>query len=183
MERDILLWINRHAAPWLDQSFFLSHLMGTLPFCAALTAAVAGWHLRRHEPRPALLWIVLALSTYALQVGIKALVARDRPELWARLVLTGSSSFPSGHALAGATFYPLLAWSLSRFVPRPRVAWWFLCIGLGSFVGFGRLYLGVHWPSDVVAGWTMGAGQTIIGLAWLGRREKVGRLPADEAAG
>ena len=53
-DREILFWINQHlTSPWLDQALFRSHLMGTLPFCAALVVAVAGWHLRRHEPRPA----------------------------------------------------------------------------------------------------------------------------------
>ncbi len=179
MDREILLWINQHSSPLLDQLFFRSHLMGTLPFCAALVVAFAGWHLRRHEPRPAAVWVVLGLSTYVVQVTLKAIVDRARPELWDRLVLTGSSSFPSGHAIAGATFYPLLAWSLSRFAPRYRHLWWVLGIGLGLFVGFGRLYLGVHWPSDVMAGWAIGAGQTIMGLTWLARRERM-TVPAPD---
>lgn len=183
MERDFLLWVHRHATPWLDQAFFVSHLMGTLAFCAPLVLATAGWHLRRHEPQRARLWIGLGLSTYALQIGIKAVVGRERPDLWEHLVQTGSSSFPSGHALAGATFYPLLASSLSRVAPRWRVAWWVLGIGLGFFVGFGRLYLGVHWPSDVLAGWAMGAAQTALGLAWLARRERVGPRSDAETAG
>jgi undecaprenyl-diphosphatase len=141
--------------------------------------AVAGWHLRRHEPRPAAVWVVLALSTYVIQVGLKAIVERARPELWDRLVLTGSSSFPSGHAIAGATFYPLLAWSLSRFAPRFRVLWWVVCVSLGFFVGFGRLYLGVHWPSDVMAGWAIGVGQTMMALTWLARRERM-TVPAPD---
>jgi undecaprenyl-diphosphatase len=181
LDREILLWINQHSAPWLDHLFFRSHLMGTVPFCAALVVATAGWHLRRHEQRPALLWIVLGLSTYALQIGLKAVVDRARPELWDHLVRTGSSSFPSGHALAGATFYPLLAWSLSRFAPRWRVLWWVVGIALGFFVGFGRLYLGVHWPSDVLAGWAIGAAQTALGLHWFARRETFDRRPVAPA--
>jgi undecaprenyl-diphosphatase len=171
-EREVLLFINRHSSPFLDHVFVLSHLMGTLPFCASVVIAAAGWHLRRHQSRPAALWVVLGLSTYALQVTIKAIVDRARPELWDRLVLTGSSSFPSGHAMAGATFYPLLAWSLSHFHPPLKTLWWTLGIALGFYVGFGRLYLGVHWPSDVAAGFAIGAGQTMVGLAALARRER-----------
>ena len=179
MDREILIWINQHSAPWLDQLFFRSHLMGTLPFCAALVVAVAGWHLRRHEPRPAGVWVVLGLSTYFVMVTLKSIVGRQRPELWDRLLLSGGYSFPSGHAIASATFYPLLAWSLSRFAPRWRVLWWTLGIALGFFVGFGRLYLGVHWPSDVLVGWAIGAGQTIMGLTWLARRERM-TVPAPD---
>jgi undecaprenyl-diphosphatase len=171
-ERAILLFINRHSSPFLDQVFLLSDLIGTLAFCASVAFAVAGWHLRRHERRPAVLWVILGISNYALQVGIKALVDRARPALWDHLVLTGSSSFPSGHAMAGATFYPLLAWSLSHFHPSLKRVWWTLGIALGLYIGFGRLYLGVHWPSDVMAGWAIGAGQTMAGLAALARRER-----------
>jgi undecaprenyl-diphosphatase len=182
LDREILVWINHHSSPFLDQLFFRSHLMGALPFCAALVVAVAGWHLRRHEPRPALVWVGLGLSTYVVQVTIKAIVDRARPQLWDRLILTGSSSFPSGHALGAATFYPMLAWSLSRFAPRFRVLWWVMGVGLAFFVGFGRLYLGVHWPSDVLAGWLIGAGQTIMGLTWLSRRERMVDDPAAVSA-
>jgi membrane-associated phospholipid phosphatase len=171
-ERAILLFINRHSSSFLDRVFVLSNDLGTLPFCAAVVVAVAGWHLRRHEKRPAALWVILGLSTYALQVGIKALVDRSRPDLWEHLVLTNSSSFPSGHALAAATFYPLLAWSLSHFHPPLKRLWWTIGLGLGFYVGFGRMYLGVHWPSDVMAGWAIGAGQTMAGLAALARRER-----------
>jgi undecaprenyl-diphosphatase len=178
VDHAILLWIHQHSAPWLDQLFFRSHLMGTLPFCAALVVATAGWHLRRHEPRPAAVWVVLGLSTYVIQVTMKAIVERSRPALWDRLVLPESSSFPSGHAIAAATFFPLLAWSLSRFAPRWRVAWWVIGVGLGLYVGFGRLYLGVHWPSDVLAGWCIGAAWAAAFwtlAAWLQRRGISGR--------
>jgi undecaprenyl-diphosphatase len=171
-ERAILVFINSHSSPFLDHVFVLSNLVGTLPFCASMVIAVAGWHLRRHEKRPAALWVILCLSNYALQVTIKAIVDRGRPELWDHLVTTGSSSFPSGHAMAGATFYPLLAWSLSHFHPPLKRLWWTIGIALGLYVGFGRLYLGVHWPSDVMAGWAIGAGQTMAGLAALARRER-----------
>src|SRR4029453_309745 len=183
MDHAILLWLNHHSSPLLDQLFFRSHLMGTLPFCASLVVACAGWPLRRHERWPALLWVTLGISTYFVQVGIKALVDRSRPELWERLVLTDSSSFPSGHALASATFYPLLAWSCSQFWPRFKALWWVLGIALALFVGIGRLYLGVHWPSDVLAGWCIGAGQTMAGIALVKQKTTTERGAAEETDG
>jgi membrane-associated phospholipid phosphatase len=180
MDQRILLFIHQFATPRLDHAFLWSNLMGTLPFCAAIVLGAAGWHLRRHQQWPALLWVSLGISTYVLQVGIKAIVNRSRPDLWERLILVDSPSFPSGHAMAAATFYPLLAWSLSRFVPRLRVLWWTLGVGCGLFIGFGRMYLGVHWPTDVMAGWAIGAGQTIAGLALMLRREEAPPGLADQ---
>src|SRR4029450_3882644 len=107
MDHAILLWLNHHSSPLLDQLFFRSHLMGTLPFCASLVVACAGWHLRRHERWPALLWVTLGISTYFVQVGIKALVDRSRPELWERLVLTQRRSVPRRRALASRESLPL----------------------------------------------------------------------------
>ncbi|HET7292351.1 MAG TPA: phosphatase PAP2 family protein [Vicinamibacteria bacterium] len=170
MEERLLLWIHEHSSPALDVAFFVSHAMGTLPFCAILVVTAALWHRRRGEREAAWRWLALGAATFVLQEGIKAIVARPRPELWPSLLPSSGAAFPSGHALAAATFYPLLAWSLSRARPRLAPWLWAAAVLLAVFVGVGRLYLGVHWPTDVAAGWTLGAAQTAVALAWKGRR-------------
>ena len=165
MEASILRGIHAHASPFLDGLFILSHQLGIFWFCAPLVLAVALWHRSRGETRAARVWILAGLSTWLIQELVKRVVARPRPELWPRLVATASFSFPSGHALASATLYPLLAWDLTRARPRGvRIAALAAAAALSLFIGFGRLYLGVHWPTDVAAGWIIGAVQAVLAI-------------------
>jgi undecaprenyl-diphosphatase len=169
METRILLFIHAHASPALDALFTVSHYLGTIEVCASLVVAAIVVHLLRRERREALAWLGTGLGTYVLMRGLKALVHRPRPQLWEWLIPETNWSFPSGHALASATFYPLLAWIVARHVPAHAAAIRATGIAAALFVGFGRLYLGVHWPTDVLAGWTLGAAQAALALACLRR--------------
>jgi membrane-associated phospholipid phosphatase len=168
MEAEVLLAIHSHASPLLDRLFIVSHQLGTLWFLGPLVLAVALWHGKRGETREGWIWILAGVSTVLIQDIVKILVARPRPGLWPRLVPEAWFSFPSGHALASATLYPLLAWDLTR-TQRPAVRAFALAAGvaLSLFIGFGRLYLGVHWPTDVAAGWAIGALQAMLAIRQL----------------
>jgi membrane-associated phospholipid phosphatase len=168
-EIKILLWIHSFATPLLDKIFLFSNLFGLFPVCAVVVTAIVLWHLFRREWREALAWVVIGTATLAVPEIIKRLVARPRPELWETLVHASGYSFPSGHAVASATFYPLLGWDVFR---RRRAASRraFTAGALFAiYVGVGRLYLGVHWPTDVVAGWLLGFTQSGLVIAWLTR--------------
>ena len=168
MEASILRAIHAHASPSRDGLFVLSHQLGTFWFCAPLVLVVAWLHRRRGETRAARVWVLTGLLTWVIQELVKRVVARPRPDLWLRLVATGSFSFPSGHALASAALYPLLAWDLTRTKPRAaRIAALAAAVALSLFIGFGRLYLGVHWPTDVAAGWAIGAVQAVLAIRQL----------------
>lgn len=157
MEARLLQSVHAHASPFLDSVFAVSHQIGTVRFFALLVLTLALWHLGRGEAPLVRLWFLTGLSTLVVQEGVKLLVARPRPELWPRLFEVTGYAFPSGHALASATLYPLLALDLTRGAPPPRRA---LALGLAAslclYIGIGRVYLGVHWPSDVLAGWALG---------------------------
>lgn len=164
-ETALLLAIHDLAGPFLDLLFRFSHELGTLQFSAILAFGAIAWHGLRGERREALVWLAVGLTTLVLYLSLKPMIARPRPDLWRpRLVAETGFSFPSGHALASAAFYPLLAWASLRL---RRGAFFVLAFGLPLFVGFGRLYLGVHWPSDVLAGWALGAAQAAVALRWI----------------
>lgn len=163
-EETLLLAIHARGGPILDALFRFSHELGTFPFCAFVVLSAAAWCWRHGRRRDAGLWLGIGVSTYVVQEGLKFLVARPRPGLWPPLVPQSGYSFPSGHALAAATFYPLLAWTWARARPDEARAAWAVAILLASYIGFGRLYLGVHWPTDVAAGWALGAAQTALAM-------------------
>jgi membrane-associated phospholipid phosphatase len=108
MEERVLLWIHNLAGPVLDQAFLFSNLFGQLPICATLVTAMALFHLLRKERREALVWVAVGLVTWAFPELIKYATARPRPALWETLIHPSGFSFPSGHAVASAAFFPLL---------------------------------------------------------------------------
>ncbi len=166
MESDILLWIHGHASPPLDAAFRFSWLLGAFRLCAPLVLLAVARHLARREKREALAWLAVGGAAAVLPEILKAVVARPRPTLWPWLLPTSGYSFPSGHAVAGTALYPLLGWLATRGRGLGRAGFG-LGLAVGVFVGVGRLYVGVHWPSDVVAGWAIGTALSLAAARWL----------------
>jgi undecaprenyl-diphosphatase len=174
VEARILLLIHGLASPALDLAFRFSNLFGLFPVCTAVVAAMVAWHLIRGERREALTWIVVGVTTAAVPELIKHVVARPRPELWPTIINVSGYSFPSGHAVAGGALYPLVGWNLCRRSVNASRAGYAIGALFGLFVGVGRLYLGVHWPTDVLAGWLLGFAESGGATVWLkGRRRRV----------
>lgn len=95
------------------------------------------------------------LFTLLLRTVLKEIFHRPRPELWP--TTPDGYSFPSGHALGSVIIYGLLLYLLGRVHPRWRPALWTFYLGLVIAIGLSRLYLGMHWPTDVLGGWVIGA--------------------------
>jgi undecaprenyl-diphosphatase len=126
----------------------------------ALTVAVAVWLAWRRGQGWSALWLLGAVAVAAVaQQALKALVARPRP-VWPDPVDHARyAAFPSGHAMTAAVCCGLLLWVLHRHGPGPRVWRAAVAVAVVSVVGVGltRVWLGVHWLSDVVGGWLLGA--------------------------
>lgn len=147
----LLLLIRDNSTPWLDWLIINAERTGsffTIPFFIVVTLALR--FLKR--PGNALYFVFTVGGAYALNLLAKAFFQRARPALWESPLPETNFSFPSGHAMvsmAVAIAFIELAW-------RTKWRWPMLVAGLAGtfFVGFSRLYLGVHYPSDVVAGWS-----------------------------
>ncbi|MBM6576443.1 phosphatase PAP2 family protein [Microvirga sp. SRT01] len=103
--------------------------------------------------------IVVACASGAWLVGLaKDIVGRTRPDVVAHLVPVSSASFPSAHAANSAIVYLTLAALASQVAPEPPIRRYLMtcAILLVGAIGLSRVYLGVHWPSDVLAGWSFG---------------------------
>ena len=131
------------------------------------------------------LFIAIAVgSGGVLSAALKTGFARPRPALVAHLIAVTSSSFRSGHAMNSAIVYLTLGVVLARAVPDRRFKAYVLWVGvlLTLIVGTSRVYLGVHWPTAVIAGWAIGSAWA--GLGWLvAERLRAGRSDWTQTAG
>jgi undecaprenyl-diphosphatase len=165
LDRNILLALRNthdHHDPlgpeWLEQMALDITSLGGYTVLTALVGLVAGFLLLADRRASAALLVVTALSAIALSNTLKLLVARPRPDLVEHLVTVTSPSFPSGHALMSATIYLTLGALLARNWPQPSLRRYFMTVAtvLALLIGVSRVYLGVHWPSDVLVGWCLG---------------------------
>jgi undecaprenyl-diphosphatase len=144
--------VNASHAPWLDDLMLLASAVGRAGFVWWTTALIAMVFPRR---RMAAFRLILAVAmAYLLVDGfIKPVIGRERPYdvvVDARLIdqRPVTSSFPSGHT--AAAFAGALA--AGRLFPRARLAWWILALG----IALSRVYVGAHWPTDVLSGAAIG---------------------------
>lgn len=126
-------------------------------------------HLER-RPARAHFVVVAIVAGYSLSMTLKALIARPRPNIVPWLSHVHSSSFPSGHSMMSAVVYLSLGLMLSDLTSR-RLVKTFVVVApltISAAVGFSRVYMGVHYPTDVVAGWWLGISWSL--ACWLAIR-------------
>ena len=154
----IVRWVARHREPTMNDIMKVVTFFGGAAFVSAVlgTAALIAFLITRSLKWPSFLAMVL-VGGLSLYTAIKPLIGRTRPDL-NPLLDPGGFSFPSGHATASAAMLTALAYVLSRKRSWGLTVWiWTLATFLALVIGFSRVYLGVHWPTDVLAGWCLGA--------------------------
>jgi len=156
---------------WVEESFRDFTGVGGVAVLGLLTAATLGY-LWLQGMRRAALYVLLAIGGGLLvSLALKAGFHRPRPDLISHGSMVYTASFPSGHSMLSAIVY-LTGGAMLALVHRRRAVRLYIlgCAVLATvLVGVSRVYLGVHWPTDVVAGWAGGAAWAA--LCWLIARQ------------
>ncbi len=188
-DADILLAFRQAGQPnvpvgplWLEGAMRDITSLGSASVLVLITTATIIYFLLVRRWATALLIFVAVAGGQVLSSLLKVGIDRPRPELVSHLVTETSLSFPSGHAMLSAVTYLTLGSLAARFLPG-RVAKVYvlsLSVLVAVLVGVSRIYLGVHWPSDVLAGWCAGFARAM--LCWLVARLLQSReaLPDEE---
>jgi undecaprenyl-diphosphatase len=160
-DKPILLFMHAHASAMLDQLMVLCSRAGSALCLIPLEIVVTVWLYRRHGRSRTIFWILSVAGAAALNFIAKLSFGRARPTLWVSILPETTFSFPSGHAMATMAMMTAAIYLLRRRLSKAALG---LCIVAGGcfviLVGTARVYLGVHYPSDVLAGW-------LASIAWV----------------
>ena len=159
---------------WLEFAARDVSALGGFTVLTLLTILAGGFLLITKKYVDALVLLAAVLGATALSEGLKLGYDRPRPDLVAHAVETLGSSFPSGHATLSAATYLTIGALVAHAQERRRVKTYIhvTAILLALMIGVSRVYLGVHWPTDVLAGWCVGAAWSIVCVTlanWLTR--------------
>ncbi len=152
---------------WVEAAFRDITALGGRSVLTAVTLAALGYLLLAGRRTTAALVAFAVLGGTLLSTLLKAGFARPRPDLVAHLVEVSSQSFPSGHAMMSTVTWLTLGTLLATAQPTRRLKAYVLGTGIAIalLVGVSRVYLGVHWPTDVLAGWCIGTAWALV--CWL----------------
>ena len=182
--------LHRPIGPeWLNNAALDFTSLGSVTVLIVFVALVCGLCLSLKHWREALFLLVAGVGGLALTNVFKDIFQRERPPLALHATAAIGTSFPSGHATLSATVFLTFGVLIAHFSKRKRVRAYALAVAviLSLGVGLTRVYLGVHWPTDVLAGWCLGSAWALfcwsLAIAWerLTHRRLVVVEPAADA--
>jgi undecaprenyl-diphosphatase len=163
-DRSILAWLHAHRTTFLDRAARELTALGSLVVLAvtALGFSVVLWRLERRR-HVAMIWFAMTGSA-VLNQGLKAAFGRARPSLFESLVPASSFSFPSGHSMNAMVYYTVVGFAIGHVVGpgAARTGTYLVSAILVVLVGWSRMHLGVHYPSDVIAGFAVGTSWALL---------------------
>lgn len=149
---DVLLWkMHALASPALDSFFVLMSKLGYEWGVIPLDVLIVALLLCLRRWRKAAFAAIAFIGSALLNLGSKQIFQRERPSLWESIAPESTFSFPSGHAMGSMTLalaVIALCWNTRWRWPATAIA-----IAFAALVGLSRVYLGVHYPSDILGGW------------------------------
>ena len=143
---------------WLEEIGRDATALGGIAWLLFATVAVGGFLVLARRPHMATFLLASTLSGLAVSTILKRIFDRPRPDIVPHLSHVYTSSFPSGHSMLSAVVYLTLGALISTIVKRPILKIYVIAMAglLAIIVGLSRVYLGVHYPTDVAAGWMAG---------------------------
>jgi undecaprenyl-diphosphatase len=150
--------------PWLEEAVRDFTALGGVAVLTLITLAVIGFLLVARSPRAAIAVAAAVSGGMLISSLLKLSFDRPRPDLVPHGPIVYTSSFPSGHSMMAAAVYLTLGTMVARVLPDMRMRAYVISVSIAVsiLVGLSRVYLGVHWPTDVLAGWVLGASWALI---------------------
>ena len=177
---------------WFEEMMRDFTAMGSTGVLTLMVLALAGFLAMTRKSYAALFVLASVIGGVLISQTMKWAYARPRPELVPHGAEVYTASFPSGHSMMSAVVYLTLGALLARTQADRAVKIYILTIAIGVtvLVGSSRVYLGVHWPTDVLAGWALGAAWALmcgLVMTWLQSRGQVenetGKAPMAQGKG
>lgn len=156
LDRTILLAIQKLHTPLLDRVIVGITFFGEPLVLLLISLGVEINCLSNNRRWQATTLGIATSGAMVLMALLKVLFGRARPTLWKRIINVGHPSFPSGHAMLSLVVYGLIAYIFAKQYPQWQKQIFTLTAILIIAIGFSRLYLGVHWPTDVFVGYAVG---------------------------
>lgn len=153
--------------PWVEEAARDITALGSIIVVAILSGAVIFYLLLLGNRGPALLMLISVAGGTALNDTLKYIFDRPRPDLVLHAAQVFTSGFPSGHAAVSAVVYLTLGALLARDAPSAAMKIYVMAVAIlvVFLVGVSRVFLGVHYPTDVLAGWSIGSAWAL--TCWL----------------
>ena len=174
-----MVFLHERATAGVDTFFSVMSQLGYLWGVVPANVLILGWLVLKRRSRDGLFFGLAVLGSLGLNLFAKNYFARVRPELWLSIAPEQTYSFPSGHAMGSVT----LGVALTLLCWNSRWRWWVFAAASTFIVlvGLSRIYLGVHYPSDILAGWAAGTAW-VVAMYQLVAREAPTPKPSAAAA-
>jgi undecaprenyl-diphosphatase len=153
-------YVVGHRTPWLTTTMKAVTVLGSTAALVPMILVIGLWAHRRGKGwRPLAVLAAAQGGSIVLYRLVEVLVARPRPSMAPLLATAGGYAFPSGHATQAVVVFGALAYLASGWTTHwsVKVVLWTGALVVALVVGLSRVYLGGHWPSDVIGGWALGA--------------------------